>query len=119
MFGFEKLEVWQKAIEFANRVYELTREFPADERFGLTSQLRRCAVSVSSNLAEGSGRGSNTDFSRFVRISYGSLMESISQSNIALRQKLLTQDDFTELYSRAEQLAKMLSGLRSNLDKRN
>jgi four helix bundle protein len=66
MFRFEKLDVWQKAIEYADCVYSMTREFPAEERFGLTSQLRRSAVSVSSNIAEGTGRSSDVEFSRFV-----------------------------------------------------
>lgn len=115
MFGFEKLEVWQKAIEFADTVYSATKNFPADERFGLTSQLRRCSVSVSSNIAEGSGRGSNADFTRFVAIAYGSLMESVSQSKIALSQGFLPQDSYEEIYQRSEQLARMLSGLRKSL----
>jgi four helix bundle protein len=66
MFGFEKLDVWQKSIELTDRVYEFTRPFPAEERFGLTSQMRRSSVSIASNIAEGSGRGSNPDFARFI-----------------------------------------------------
>ncbi len=80
MFRFEKFEVWQNAIEFAELVYTATRAFPADERFGLTSQMQRASVSVSSNIAEGSGRASDKDFARFVEIAYGSLMEVVSQS---------------------------------------
>jgi four helix bundle protein len=79
VFRFEKLEVWQNAIEFAGRVYDFTRPFPADERFGLTSQMRRAAVSISSNIAEGSSRNSDVDFRRFLEIAYGSLMEVVSQ----------------------------------------
>lgn len=85
MFGFEQLEVWQKAIEFANRVYDITQSFPSDERFGLTSQMRRAAVSIPSNIAEGTSRGSNRDFARFVEIAYGSLMETVSHAHIATR----------------------------------
>ena len=70
MFGFEKLDVWQKAIEFADNIYGLTANFPSDERFGLTSQLRRAAVSISSNVAEGSSRSSKVDFARLVEIAY-------------------------------------------------
>jgi hypothetical protein len=66
MFGFEKLEVWQRSIEFADAVYSATRSFPADERFGLTNQMRRAAVSISSNIAEGSARISRKDFARFI-----------------------------------------------------
>ena len=85
MFGFEKLEVWQRAIEFADDVYTCTRGFPDSERFGLTSQMRRAVVSISSNIAEGSGRGSKRDFGRFVEIAYGSVMEVVSQAQIARR----------------------------------
>jgi len=117
MFGFEKLEVWQKAIEYADSVYADTRTFPDDERFGLTSQMRRSAVSISSNVAEGSGRSSRNDFGRFVEIGYGSLMECVSQSNIARRQDFLKQAAFNQLYQQADQLARMLSGLRASLHK--
>jgi four helix bundle protein len=117
MFGFEKLEVWQKAIEYADCVYDVTRRFPAEERFGLTSQLRRSAVAVSSNVAEGSGRGSNSDFARFVGIGYSSLLESVSQTHIARRQQFLAQEAFDDVYQRAEQVARMLSGLKSSLVK--
>jgi four helix bundle protein len=77
MFNFEKLDVWQEAIQFADLVYELTAGFPDEERFGLTNQMRRAAVSISSNLAEGSSRVSRTDFARFVEIATGSLFEVV------------------------------------------
>ncbi len=67
-FRFENLAVWQKALDFADRVYDVTSQFPADERFGLTNQMRRAAVSISSNIAEGTGRMTNKDFARFVEI---------------------------------------------------
>jgi four helix bundle protein len=79
--------------------------------------MRRCAVSVSSNIAEGSGRGSNMEFARFVQIAYGSLLEAVSQSHVALRQRFLPQAAFQEGYQRAEQLARMLSGLRTSLER--
>ena len=79
MFNFEKLDVWQEAIQFADLVYELTGNFPDEERFGLTNQMRRAAVSVSSNIAEGSSRVSRIDFARFVEIATGSLFEVVSQ----------------------------------------
>ncbi|MCH8839471.1 MAG: four helix bundle protein [Planctomycetes bacterium] len=115
MFRFEKLDVWQKAVEFANRVYEASRGFPSDERFGLTSQMRRAAVSISSNIAEGSGRSSDKDFAHFIEIAYGSLMEVTSQAQVAVRQSFLESQTRDELYQRAEELARMLSGLRSSL----
>ena len=115
MFRFEKLDVWQKAIEFADSVYDASREFPSDERFGLTSQTRRAAVSISSNIAEGSGRFSDKDFAHFVEIAYGSLMEVTSQTQVAVNQSFLRPQTRDELYQRAEELARMLSGLRSSL----
>ena len=115
MFGFEKLEVWQKAIELTDAVYNFTRPFPNEERFGLTSQMRRCSVSVASNIAEGSGRGSTPDFARFVEIAYGSLMELITQLKIANRQGFLPNAAYDEAYSKSETIGRMLSGLRSSL----
>ncbi len=117
MFRFEKLDVWHKAIEFADLVYALTRTFPDAERFGLTSQMRRASVSISSNIAEGSARSSNKEFTRFLEIAYGSLMEDVSQSQIACRQSFLQQHDREVLYGKAEQLARMLSGLRASLNR--
>ncbi len=115
MFNFEKLETWQEAIEFADLIYDLTRGFPPDERFGLTNQMRRAAVSVSSNLAEGSSRSSRSDYARFVEIGTGSLFEVVSQSFIGRRQGFLTEEQFERLYAAAEKQGRMLSGLRNSL----
>lgn len=112
MFNFEKLETWQKAIAFADLVYDATRNFPTDERFGLTNQMRRAAVSVSSNIAEGSARNSKNDYTRFLEIATGSLFEVVSQSFIGRRQGFLPEADFNKLYAAAEEQGKMLSGLR-------
>jgi four helix bundle protein len=114
MFNFEKLEVWQKAIDFADLIYADTRRFP-DERFGLTNQMRRAAVSISSNIAEGSSRSSKTDFARFIEISTGSLFEVVSQAFIAKRQGFLEDEQFQILYSAAEEQSRMQSGLRKPL----
>src|SRR5437762_7355880 len=115
MFGFEKLDVWQKAIDFAGLVYKVTRSFPDDERFGLTSQMRRAAVSVSSNIAEGSARFSKADFTRFLEIATGSLFEVVSQSFVSRRQGFLSEADFKILYAAAEEQGRMLSGLRRSV----
>lgn len=115
MFNFEKLEVWQKAIDFADLVYATSRSFPAEERFGLTNQMRRAAVSVSSNLAEGTSQHSKTDFARFVQISTGSLFEVVSQAFIARRQGSLSEEQFSDLYRAAEEQSRMQSGLRKTL----
>ncbi len=115
MFKFEKLDVWQSAVEYADLIYSVTQSFPADEKFGLTSQLRRSAVSVSSNIAEGSSRSSDADFARFIEIAYGSLLEFVSELEIAKRQRFLNNEMFTKAYKKAEHLAKMLSGFRRTL----
>ena len=115
MFGFERLEVWQRAIEFADVVYSVTRGFPADERFGLTNQMRRAAVSISSNIAEGSARISRKDFARFIEIATGSLYEVISQSYVGKNQGFLSPEDFQVLYHAADEQSRMLSGFRRSL----
>ena len=115
MFNFEKLDVWRKAISFADFVYVSTGHFPAEERFGLTNQMRRAAVSVSSNVAEGTSRASKVDFARFVEIATGSLFEVVSQSFIGKSQGLRTDEQFQKLYAAAEEQGRMLSGLRKSL----
>jgi four helix bundle protein len=112
MFNFEKLEVWRQAIESAGLVYTVTRAFPDDERFGLTNQMRRAAVSISSNVAEGSSRTSRGDFARFVEIATGSVFEVVSQATISRRQRFLAEADFARLYAAADKQSRMLSGLR-------
>jgi len=119
MFRFEKLESWRIAIEFAKSVYAVTRRFPDVERFGLTSQMRRSAVSISSNIAEGSGRGSDADFAHFIEIAYGSLMEVVSQLQIARQEAFLSEREYTDIYQASDRLARMLSGLRASLTQRN
>ena len=115
MFNFERLDVWQKAIQFADMVYKLTRGFPDDERFGLTSQMRRAAVSISSNIAEGTSRHSRDDYVRFLEIATSSVFEVVSQSFIARNQGYLKEDDFRLIYAAAEEQSRMLSGLRKSL----
>jgi four helix bundle protein len=115
MFKFEKLEVWHKAIDFADPLYLKTRSFPPDERFGLTNQMRPTAVSVSSNIAGGSSRISEVDFAHFVEIATGSLFEAVSESRLARRQQFLEDRDFAPIYSPAEEQGRMLSGLRRML----
>ena len=115
MFGFEKLDVWQKAIDFADVVYSTTRGFPADERFGLTNQMRRAAVSISSNIAEGSSRNSRKDFARFIEIATGSLFEVVSQAHIGRNQGFLSAEEFQMIYAASEEQSRMLSGLRRSL----
>ncbi len=116
MFSFEKLEVWQLAVEFCDDIYRITRGIPANERFGLSSQLRRAAVSIAANTTEGSDRGSKKDFARFVEIAYGSLAEVVTELKIAKRQGMLSESDLKLAYDKAERLGQMLSRLRSSLN---
>ena len=116
MFNFEKLEVWHEAIAFADTVYTLTKSFPDDERFGLTNQMRRAAVSISSNIAEGSSRSSRPDFARFIEIATGSVFEVVSQATVSKRQGFLSEEAYGQVYAAAEKQSRMLSGLRRSLE---
>jgi four helix bundle protein len=118
MFGFEKLDVWTKTLDWAEHVYSITDQFPKEEMFGLKSQIRRSAASVSANVAEGSGRGTPRDFVRFLSIAYGSLVEAVSHLHLARRRSLIADDQFDAVYAEAEELARMLSGLRKSLETR-
>jgi len=116
MFNFEKLETWHEAIAFADLVYQLTRRFPDEERFGLTNQMRRAAVSISSNVAEGCSRSSRADYARFVEIATGSVFEVVSQATVGRNQGFLTDSGYQQLYQAAEKQSRMLSGLRNSLE---
>ncbi len=116
MFNFEKLDVWQKSVAFAGFVYDATRSFPADERYGLTTQIRRAAVSIPSNIAEGSARPP-ADFSKFLGYATGSLFEVITQATIAKNQSLIGANDYQRLHEAAVEISRMLSGLRKSLEK--
>ena len=114
-FRFYQLSVWKKAIEYADAIYDVTANFPSAERFGLTSQLCRAAVSISSNIAEGSSRSSSRDFVRFIEIAYGSIMETVSQLCVSQRRGYVTGEQFEVLTTAADELARMLSGLKKNV----
>ena len=116
MFNFEKLETWHEAIAFADLVYQLTRNFPTEERFGLTNQMRRAAVSISSNLAEGCSRSSKADYARFVEIATGSVYEVVPQATFGRNQEFLSQPQYELVYCAAEKQSRMLSGLRKSLE---
>lgn len=83
MHNYKELNVWKRAIKFTVQVYKISRSFPADERFGLTSQIRRSAVSVPSNIAEGAGRRTNGEFANFLGIAHGSICELETQLYVA------------------------------------
>jgi four helix bundle protein len=116
--NFEDLQVWQKAVELAVRIYALTRMFPDDERFGLTSQLRRSAVSVSSNIAEGRGRLSEGDFRQFLGIAQGSTYEVLTQLLIAKRLRFAPLEAIAECEDLSNEVSKMLSALIARLPRK-
>ena len=107
--------VWQKGIELTEAVYALTKPFPAEERFGLVSQLRRAAVSVPSNIAEGQVRRSTAEFSQFLSVSLGSLAELETQLVISSKLGLARGSEIDPLLGRIHELQKMLHSLRSRL----
>ena len=112
---FRDLEVWQKAVDLSADVYTLTRKFPAEERFGLTAQLRNAAVSVSSNIAEGNGRGSRKDYIRFLMNSKGSVNEVLSLLAVTQRLGILTLRESAPVEELVDRIGKMLMALRSSL----
>ena len=105
------LIVWQKAIDLTLDIYKTTEGFPKEERYGLTSQLRRAAVSIPSNVAEGRYRGSRKDFAHFVRIALGSSAEIETQILIAQKFGWLNEKDFLRISDLLSQVGKMLNGL--------
>ncbi len=109
--SYEDLRVWRAGIDFAEAVYITTRDFPGEERFGLTSQLRRAAVSIPSNIAEGWGRGSKLDYLRFLRIARGSLFEVQTQLLIANRVGFLSASGLSDLRQTAGSLRRQLIAL--------
>jgi four helix bundle protein len=114
-FKFENLKIWKEALKFASEIYSLTKTFPRSEQFGLTSQLNRAAVSISLNIAEGSGRNSDAELSRFIQISIGSVNEVVTILYLGLEQSYMNKKEFDLFYSRCEQLSKMLHAFRNYL----
>ena len=115
---YKELRVWQKSIDLVELVYEITRCFPKNEMYSLTKQLRRAAVSVPSNIAEGQGRGSTGEFRQFLGTARGSLFEVETQIVIALRLGYVTEQDVAELSKMIFDLSRMLHGLIAALPER-
>lgn len=106
---FRKLDIWVQSMAFISAIYELSSLFPIDERFGLINQLRRAAVSIALNIAEGSGSGSDLEFRRFLRISLRSIYEVMTILEIASNMKFANQDIITSRMKEADILAAMIS----------
>ena len=113
--NFHELKVWSKAMDFVAEVYQLTRVFPKDELYGLTSQVRRAATSIALNIAEGSGGSSNAEFIRFLEMARRSVYEVVTALEIALRLEYCEQAPFMHLTDDANEIAAMLTGLMHRL----
>jgi four helix bundle protein len=116
MHDFKKLEVWKKSIELALLIYKFTAKFPREEIYGLTSQIRRCSVSIGSNIAEGAGRGSILEFRRFIHFGYGSSCELYTQSMISKKLKYISQQEFEIITNEINEIQKMLYSLINSLN---
>ncbi|MGA2617910.1 MAG: four helix bundle protein [Thermoguttaceae bacterium] len=115
---YRELEVWQLAMDLASACYEATKKFPKDELFGMTSQIRRAAASIPANIAEGQGRQHTKEFLNFLSTARGSLMELETHLILCQRVGLLVQADLEKLLNLSDRISRMLSGLRTSLQKR-
>jgi four helix bundle protein len=114
----ESLDVWKKAVDFVVATYKATEAFPKDERFGLTSQLRRAAVSIAANIAEGAGRKSPKEFAHFLSNSQGSASEVDTELLIARRLGYIQEFELLTLTASLDEIGRMLTGLCKHLGKR-
>ena len=114
VFEFERLRVYQKALDFIDKVYEITRKFPAEEKFGLVDQLRRASVSIALNTAEGTG-GTKIEFKRYIKIARRSVRECVAVTEISFRQQYIDAETKGTLRADCVAMSKMLSGLLKSL----
>jgi len=112
--NYKNLKVWQMAMQIANDVFEISSEFPLEEKYGLRSQINRCAVSIPSNIAEGSSR-SNKSFSHFIDISLGSSFELVTQLIISNNRNYITQEKLEEIENKIDEFQKMTIGFLKTL----
>jgi four helix bundle protein len=117
--SYRDLRVWQLAIELVKEVYQVTRSFPREEKFGLTSQIQRAAVSIPSNIAEGHARESENDFHRFLSIAQGSLCELETQLIIGRQLNYLDGECLNETMARTDLIGKMIRQLRKRIRSEN
>lgn len=113
MFSFERLETWQLAKKFVIQIYNVTSKFPSNEKFGLVSQINRAAVSIPSNLAEGTSRTSSKDQAHFSQLAFSSLMEVMCQLDISFELKFIKSDEYTKLRKLAEEISNKINSLRN------
>ena len=113
-FNFERLEVYNDALELANQTYEITKTFPRSEIFGITNQVRRAAISIPSNIAEGSSRGKK-EFIHFLNIALGSAYECVPLLEISKRQGYLNHESFSELINNLHKISAKMNALKNSL----
>lgn len=113
--SFEDLNVWQDAREFTNKIYMLTKKFPKEELYGLTSQIRRATVSIMSNIAEGFDRRSDKELTNFLSIARASSSEVQNDLYIALDLNYISQVEFNQSYQKVKKIAKQINGLMTYL----
>ena len=119
MHNYRELKIWQRSMDFVVKVYEISANFPKEERYGLMSQLRRCAVSVQSNISEGAGRGTNKQFKRFLEFSMGSINEAQTQIELAHRVNYISNEIYNSLADEALQIYKMILAFYNSLKDEN
>ncbi len=115
MHNYRELRIWNRSMDFVVKIYEVSAGFPKEERYGLTSQLRRCTVSVPSNISEGAGRGTNRQFKRFLEISMGSINEVQTQIELAYRVNYIGKENYDYLIGEALQIYKMILAFYNSL----
>jgi four helix bundle protein len=115
MRKYKDLIIWQRSVNLATDIYEVTSAFPSEEKYGLVSQMRRCTVSIPSNIAEGAGRSSDREYSRFLEIAYGSAYELETQLHISFNLKFIDSNNFKKLTDEIEEIQKMIFTLNKKL----
>lgn len=108
---YRELIVWQKSMKLVSEIYRITKEFPKNEEFSLSTQLRRAAISIPSNIAEGFGRNTPKEFTRFLYISIGSLFEVQTQIDISLDQKYITNNTHKDIFEKSREIERMICSL--------
>jgi four helix bundle protein len=116
MHNLGELKIWEKALELADAIYEVTEKFPDSEKFGITNQMRRAAVSVGSNIAEGAGRNSNKEFNHFIGISNGSIYELRFQLELSIRRNYIDIQNRDRLLELMDHLIRMNYNLQTRMN---
>ena len=111
MHNYKNLEVWKRSVELATQIYSLTDHYPKEEKYGLASQIRRCSVSISSNIAEGAGRGSDKEFKLFLNYALGSCFELETQLLISINLGLIAKEIQKDVLNELTEMQKMIYSL--------